>query len=144
MITYVRPDKDSIKVFLKIYLHITTVFNKETTNYFSHCTSCPCNSLLFPRASSVTLVTLSQNSTTFFLSKPCLCSSAKDNPKINIKKKSHWVKEGHRSYRRNFCSCEKEAWNFLFAIAKVASITAMIFFHIIFTPQFTNMIFIYS
>ena len=75
MITYVRPDKESIKVLKPSTYNNSFYINKETTNYFSHCTSCPCNSLLFPRASSVTLVTLSQNSTTFFLSKPCLCSS---------------------------------------------------------------------
>ena len=23
---------------------------------------------------------------------------------------SHWIKEDHRSYLRNFCSCEKKAW----------------------------------
>ena len=40
------------------------------------------------------------------------------------------MKEDHRSYRRKFCSCEKEISSFLFATAEVASITAMIFFHL--------------
>ena len=58
------------------------------------------------------------------------------------------MKVGHRSYRRNFfCSCEKKmvnGWNpvqtgfffsgFLFATAKVASKTAMIYFHTILHP----------
>ena len=61
------------------------------------------------------------------------------------------TKEDHRSYRRNFCSCEKKAWKkfisgFLFATANVASITAMIFCHIILHPTvlIIYMIFIYS
>ena len=36
----------------------------------------------------------------------------------------NYVKEDHRSHRRNFFS------GFLFATAKVASISAMIFFHV--------------
>ena len=42
---------------------------------------------------------------------------------VNCRVKNY-VKEDHRSYRRNFFS------GFLFATAKVASITAMIFFHV--------------
>ena len=45
-----------------------------------------------------------------------------------------YTKEDRRSYRRHFCSCEKKAWKknsgFLLASAKVACITAMIFFRI--------------
>ena len=41
-----------------------------------------------------------------------------------------YLKEDHRSYIRNFCSCKKKAF-FLFATAKVAYITAMIFLQII-------------
>ena len=69
-----------------------------------------------------------------------------------------YMKEDHRSYGPNFCSCKKKVWKnsglygitvsglnplqawmllfsgFLFATAKVASITAMIFFHITLHP----------
>ena len=42
----------------------------------------------------------------------------------------NYMKEDHRTYRRNFCSCDKKA--FFSQLQKVASaITAMIFFHII-------------
>ena len=42
------------------------------------------------------------------------------------------MKEDHRSYRRNFCSFEKKFFRLSFLNCKgVASIAAMIFFHII-------------
>ena len=42
------------------------------------------------------------------------------------------MKEDHRSYRRNsFAVAKRKPEKFLFKTAKVASITAMIFFHII-------------
>ena len=43
------------------------------------------------------------------------------------------MKGDHRSYIRNFCSCEKNAFfsGFLFATANVAYITAMIILHLI-------------
>lgn len=47
-----------------------------TENYLSHCTSCPCNSLRFPTAPSVTSETFSHSPNSFFLSNACLCSSA--------------------------------------------------------------------
>ena len=44
----------------------------------------------------------------------------------------YYMKEDHRSYRRNSFAVEKrKPEKFLFETAKVASITAMIFFHII-------------
>ena len=43
----------------------------------------------------------------------------------------NYMKEDHRSYRRNFCSCEKKFFRLSFRICKgVAFITALIFFHI--------------
>ena len=43
------------------------------------------------------------------------------------------MKEDHRSYRRNFAVAKRKPES-LFATAKPASITAMIFFHIILHP----------
>ena len=52
----------------------------------------------------------------------------------------NYMKEDHRSYIRNFCTCEKRAYGLykpdffsssLFATAKIAYVTAMIFLHII-------------
>ena len=43
------------------------------------------------------------------------------------------MKDDHRSYMLNLCSCENDAFfsGFLFATAKVAYITAMIILHLI-------------
>ena len=42
------------------------------------------------------------------------------------------MKDDHRSYIRNLCSCENDFFSgFLFATAKVAYITAMIILHLI-------------
>ena len=58
---------------------------------------------------------------------------------VNCRGKNY-MKVDRRSYRRHFYSCEKKAWkksglyrislNFFFATAKVASITAIIYFDI--------------
>ena len=66
---------------------------------------------------------------------------------LNLKKSAYvncgvknYMKEDHRSYIRNFCTCEKRACgpykpdlfsSSLFATAKIAYFTAMIFLHII-------------
>ena len=48
----------------------------------------------------------------------------------------YYMKEGHRSYGRNsFTVAKRKPEKFLFATTKVASITALIFFHTILHPE---------